>query len=103
MAVAATAAVVPSDDTEAEAGEAGPQPPRLVVLLEPSVERQQGEEGNQPHQRSYGDRAGAVYVERFDVSNDVLAIADLADVRLLERLLGVLALVHGLNLADTGA
>jgi len=39
--LAAASAVVPPDEAEAEAGDAGPQPPQVAVVLEATVEREE--------------------------------------------------------------
>src|SRR5689334_15342264 len=63
---ASTAAVVPAEEPEAEAGQAGPHPPQVVILLEPAVERQQHQEAEEPQRGADRDRAGAVDVEGLD-------------------------------------
>ncbi len=70
-------AVLEAEQPEAEAGQAGPQPPRLPDVLEPAVERQQGEEADQPERRADLDRAHPVDVQRLDVGHEEGAVADL--------------------------
>src|SRR5690606_11389049 len=92
--VAASTAEVPPDHAQTEAGQAGPQPPLAVRLLEPAVERDQPDEGDQPEGGADRDRAYAVHVERVDVGDDVGAVADL--VRLHLRLV-----LHRVNVSLT--
>ena len=61
----------------AEPGQAGPQPPAAPGVVEPSVERQQRHERDEPECRPHGDGPDAVDVERLDVGDDVGPLADL--------------------------
>ncbi|GAA3050062.1 hypothetical protein GCM10020000_33440 [Streptomyces olivoverticillatus] len=51
----ALADVPDADETEARAGQAGPQPPQVSVVLEPAVERQLDQEEDEPQDRAAGD------------------------------------------------
>ena len=81
--LAPPAAVLQPEQPEPEAGQAGPQPPGAAVVLEPAVERQQGDEADQPGERADLDGAHAVHVERLDVGDDEGAVADLVLLRLV--------------------
>src|SRR4051812_6878349 len=81
--LAPPAAELQAEQAEAEAGQAGPQPPLVAGVLEPAVERQQGEEADQPERRTDLDGPDAVDVEGLDVGHEERPVAELVRPRLL--------------------
>ena len=80
---------IQAEQTQADPGQAGPEPPLLAVVLEPSVERQQGDEPDQPEGGADLDGAHAVDVQGLDVRDEERPLAELV----LHRL--VVAKFHG--------
>src|SRR6188768_2642355 len=81
--VAASTAVVPADQPETEAGDAGPQPPQVVAALQPVVEGEKQDERERPQRRTDLHRPDTVEVERLHVGDEIGAVADLVHHRLV--------------------
>ena len=75
--------MVPADEAEPEPGHAGPQPPEVAVVAQPTVEGKQQHQRDEPDGRADLHGAHAVEVEGVDVGDDVGAVADLVHHRLV--------------------